>query len=303
MYDIVVLTEHRYADPKTVDSYIENILLEDRLVVEALEKEGLRVVRKSWDDSSFDWSSARYALFRTTWDYFDRYQEFTDWFAKTAKLTQFINSETLIQWNINKQYMLELQSDGIHIPKTLFIKAGEELDLLQALRKAKDTLGINSDEFVLKPCVAGGAWHTYKFHYSDWQKHNAIFTELIAKEAMMLQEFQKDIVATGEVSMMVFGGSFTHAVLKVAKLGDFRVQDDYGGAVHTYRPSQEEIDFALNVVQAMPEPPVYARIDIFKDNEGAIALAELEVFEPELWFRLNPEAATLLARNIKNQFF
>ena len=45
--------------------------------------------------------------------------------------------------------------------------------------------------------------------------------------------------------------------------------------------------------------PIYARVDIFKDNNGKWALAELEIFEPELWFRLKPEAANVLARTIK----
>ena len=96
----------------------------------------------------------------------------------------------------------------------------------------------------------------------------------------MLQEFQKNIVEEGEISMMVFDGRFTHAVLKIAKPGDFRVQDDYGGSVHIYQPSAEEITFAENVVKACSEMPLYARVDIFKDNDGHWALAELEIFEP-----------------------
>lgn len=120
---------------------------------------------------------------------------------------------------------------------------------------------------------------------------------------MMLQEFQKNIVSEGEISMMVFNGAFTHAVLKTAKPGDFRVQDDFGGTVQKYTPNQEQIVFARSVVKAAPELPVYARVDIFRDNEGNWALAELEIFEPELWFRLNPTAAHTLAKTIKDKFF
>ena len=72
-FDVVVLTDRRYVSPTKKTPYIENVLLEDRLVVEALQNEGLTVGRKAWDDPDFNWSTTRFALFRTTWDYFDRF--------------------------------------------------------------------------------------------------------------------------------------------------------------------------------------------------------------------------------------
>jgi hypothetical protein len=86
--------------------------------------------------------------------------------------------------------------------------------------------------------------------------------------------------------------------LKRAKEGDFRVQDDFGGTVHKYQPSESEIEFARNALFACPELPAYARVDIVLDNDGYLAVAELELVEPELWFRLHPESAVLLAEEV-----
>ena len=302
-YDVVLLTDPRYVNPIEKDGYIQNVLIEDELVVEALKKLGLKVTRKAWDDQVFDWASTNYAVFRATWDYFDRYQEFFEWFETTSKITTFINAENLIRWNIDKHYLQDLRTKNVHIPKTLFIEPREPLNLQEALVKAKVEHHFSGDEFVIKPCVAGGARHTYRFHEKDWEKYNTVFTDLIAGEAMMLQEFQKRIVSEGEVSMMVFGGTFTHAILKVAKEGDFRVQDDFGGQVHQYDPTEEEIAFAENAFKQCSELPLYGRADVFRDNQGQLALAELEIFEPELWFRFYPEAATIFAESIKKQFF
>ena len=302
-FDITILTEAKYVNPKEINAYNKNILLEDELIGDALKSFGLRVNRVAWDDPNFDWGSTEYSLFRTTWDYFERFEEFTIWSEKAATLTTFINSQALINWNIDKHYLQELKNKGVAIAKTLFIEPGEQINLLQAIQKAKATLGFNSDEFVLKPCIAAGARHTYRFHYTDWEVHNDIFQKLISDETMMLQEFQKNIVNEGEVSMMLFDGVFTHAVIKKAKEGDFRVQDDYGGTVALYEVSKEQIEFAEAVVRACPELPMYARVDIFNDNEGLLALAELEVFEPELWFRLNTEAANIFARSIHKKLF
>ena len=298
-FDIVVLTDHRYVAPKTRTPYIENVLQEDHLVLEAMEKQGLKVVRKAWDDPDFDWSTTQYALFRTTWDYFDRYTEFSEWLEKTSKRTRFINSKELIYWNIDKHYLQDLSKAGVTIPKTVFVEKGSTTTLLESIIKAKSEHGFIADTYILKPCVSGAARHTYKIAEDGVTDYESIFQELVKNEAMMLQEFQYNIVSEGEISMMVFNGEFTHAVLKIAKPGDFRVQDDFGGSVHKYNPNAEQIAFAKCVVEAAPELPLYARVDIFRDNNGSWALAELEIFEPELWFRLNPVAANVLAKGIR----
>ncbi|WP_350285714.1 hypothetical protein [uncultured Croceitalea sp.] len=300
--DITILTESRYIDPVTSNSFNQNILLEDGLIIAELEKQGLNVVRVAWDDPNFDWSTTKYALFRATWDYFERMQEFSNWMTKTAQHTNFINSKSLIDWNIDKHYLKDLQIKGVNMAKTLFIEKGEELSLKEAMDKAEQTLAFSSDELVLKPCIAGGARHTYKFHIDAWPQYDTVFQELSISEAQMLQEFQKNVVDKGEVSMMLFNGEFTHAILKLAKKGDFRVQDDYGGTVHEYQATVEQIAFAKMVIDACPEKPLYARVDIFEDNDGKLALAELEIFEPELWFRFYPPAAKLFAKQLKELF-
>ena len=294
-YDCVILTDQRYLNDSKTDAYKHNVYVEDRLVYHALEELGLKTLRLAWDDMFFDWSSTKSVLFRTTWDYFDRFDEFSEWLEIVSKQTTLLNSEALIRWNIDKHYLLDLQNKGIHIAESHFIEQGAKVTLEQL----HDIL--NWKETVLKPCVSGAARHTYRLDVENFQKHESIFQKLIAKEAMMLQPFQYQIVNKGEVSMMVFNGNFSHAILKKAKAGDFRVQDDFGGSIQDYTPSESEIIFAEAAVNACNELPIYARVDIFEDNEGRIALSELELIEPELWFRSHPEAAKLLARAIKEK--
>jgi hypothetical protein len=104
----------------------------------------------------------------------------------------------------------------------------------------------------------------------------------------------------GEVSFMVFGGKYSHAVLKKAKAGDFRVQDDHGGTVHPYEASTEEITFVQNVMAKCKTVPVYGRVDVTWDNDNQLALVELEIIEPELWFRKSNNAAPMLATAVQN---
>jgi len=295
-FDVVVLTDNRYINPVEINDYNRNVLLEDELVQKALEKLDLRVQRLSWDDPDFDWSTTHYALFRTTWDYFDRFDEFSTWLKTASKQTNFINSESIINWNIDKHYLQDLEKNGVRCAQTLFIEAGSKKSLAQYHKET------NWSETVLKPVISGGARHTYKLNFTNLHSHETIFKELIANEAFMLQPFQHAIVEKGELSLIVIDGEFTHAVLKIAKKGDFRVQDDFGGTVHTYTPTKTEIEFAEQAVNACKSKPVYARVDMFMDNNGQLAIAELELIEPELWFRNNTKAADKLALTIKKMF-
>jgi glutathione synthase/RimK-type ligase-like ATP-grasp enzyme len=296
-YDITILTDSRYDNPSIINDYSYNVMLEDRLLKEALERKGLKVHRTYWDNPDFDWTSTRYAIFRTTWDYFDRIDEFMPWLEKTAELTQFINPISLIKWNMDKHYLRDLQQNGIDIPDTIFIEKGEKRNL------SAFTTDKNWSEFILKPAISGAARHTYRFKKEEIGKHEAIFEALIANESMLLQEFQKNILTKGEIALMLFGGRFSHAVLKLAKAGDFRVQDDFGGTVHDYNPTEQEIAFAEKVITTISPLPAYARVDIFWDNEGKPVVSELEMIEPELWFRKSENAADMLASHIFKNYF
>ena len=293
-FDIIILTDSRYVTPKNIDTYTQNVLDEDNYVKLSLEKSGLKVKRLSWDDSSFNWETTRSILFRSTWDYFDRFQEFSVWLEKVSEITKLINSEKIIRWNMDKHYLKDLEKNGIHTIPTFYIEKGAKTTL-QTIHKEN-----HWNHTILKPCVSGSARHTYKLNPENLVKHEEIFQKLISKEAMMLQPFQNSIVEVGEISLVIIDGKFTHAVLKKAKKGDFRVQDNWGGTVHIYNPGMEEINFAENAVKACIEFPVYARVDITTDNDGKLTIVEMELIEPELWFRNNPRSADQLGESIKD---
>ena len=101
MLDCIVLTDHRYVDPPEVNWYIGQVLSEDGAVVDALRAAGLTVARKAWDDPEVDWSGTRSVLFRSTWDYFDRWPEFARWLATVRHQTRLFNSAELVHWNLD----------------------------------------------------------------------------------------------------------------------------------------------------------------------------------------------------------
>ena len=293
LYDIVILTEERYINPKIQNWYIDQVLLEDTLLLNALEKYKLKVCRRNWADKKFDFSKCRYAIFRTTWDYFDRFNEFFSWIEKTKKHTKFINSADIINWNIDKHYLKDLKNKNINIAKTEFIEKNTKISLIELLDRFR------FKKAIIKPAISGAARHTYLVNKNNYKDYENIFQKLLKSECMLFQEYMFNIIE-GEISLIMIRNEFTHAVKKTAKKGDFRVQDDHGGKVEIYNPNKNEINFAKECLKALPFSPLYSRIDIIYDNNIKPSLAEIELIEPELWFRNNPSAADKLAYHINN---
>ena len=296
-YDVVLLTEAQYINPTETDWYMDQVLLEDNLVKEALEEKGLVVAIKDWSDPDFDWSRAKALLFRTTWDYFHRYSEFSAWLERVSKVTQLINPAEQIKWNVDKHYLKDLEAQGVTIVESEFIPRKTPLRLSKIMQNK------GWKKAVIKPTVSGAARHTYLLNEDNLNKHEKLIQPLLEEEDFIVQPFLENILQHGEVSHVVIDGNYSHSILKLAKDGDFRVQDDFGGTIHHYAASKEEISFAEKAAKACSPLPIYARVDVVLDNEQNLALSEIELIEPELWFRKNNGAAKALAEAIFKRYF
>lgn len=295
--DIALLTERRYVAARagTADWYLANILRDDELLGEALAAQGLRAERVDWADPSVDWSQYRAAMFRSTWDYFDRFDEFSAWLRRTEALVPMLNESATVWWNLDKHYLGDLSNRGVPTVPSRFIEAGDARPLAALL----DEYGWS--EAVMKPCIAGAARHTHRVSEANAASVDTQLAPLRAREAFILQPFVASILTEGELTLVVIDGRVTHAVRKRAKTGDFRVQDDHGGSWTEWVPSAEEIEFAERAISVCSPTPVYGRVDMVRGDDGALLLMELELIEPELWLRTHPAAAQRLARGIADR--
>lgn len=293
-FDVVLLTDSRYVNPKKIDPYIQNVLKEDGLVMDGLEKLNLKTIKKDWNDHKFKWSSTKSAIFRSTWDYFDQFSNFRNWLDIVKDQCFLINPYEQINWNLDKHYLLDLQKKDLPIVESIFVPKKKELDL-ETISKNK-----NWKNIVVKPTISGAARHTYHLKNDEIKNFQSKWLSLTNDEDFMVQEFQKNILSSGEIAVMLFGGEYSHSVLKKAKKGDFRVQDDFGGSVEIINPSTEIIDLAEKTVKSLKTMPLYARVDIILDNGNSPVISELELIEPELWFRFKEESAYKLAEIVKD---
>ena len=290
MLDFVILTEDRYEKPKNINWYIKNVLNEDSILLNEIANLGFSVKRISWSSKSFDWSNVKYVIFRTTWDYFEKLNDFRLWMKKTSKKTKFINPYSQILWNLDKVYLNDFKNLGINIVPSFFVN--QKCSLSEIINYTK------WENVVVKPTISAAAWNTHLVLKQDLSLFEPTFRDLQKNHNLLVQEFQKNILSRGEFSLIVVGGKYTHAVIKRVKKGDYRVQDDYGGSVERYNAPNEMVDFAESIISKCDPIPFYARVDIIIDNNNEFALSELELIEPELWFRFCPESAHLLAKEV-----
>lgn len=259
---------------------------ETHYLVAALAQLGVAADIVPWD-APVDWAAWPLVVVRTPWDYFRRLPEFLAWAERTRRLARFVNPYEVIDWNSHKQYLRGLAEAGIATVPTLWLDHG--------CGDARARLAARGwGEVVVKPAVSIGAIGALRAAALDpaCLEH---LDRLVAEGDVMVQPFVASVAEAGEVSLVYFGGRFSHAIRKQPAPGDFRVQDMYGGTVHPHQPTGAELAVADAVLARTPAPTTYARIDLV-EFAGAPALMEAELIEPELFLGATPEAAMNFAR-------
>jgi glutathione synthase/RimK-type ligase-like ATP-grasp enzyme len=265
---------------------------DDAHLVVSLRALGIEPVSCVWSDPGVDWSSFDAVLIRTTWDYFQRYDEFLRWLDRLPVPT--INPAPMLRWNADKRYLLELQAQGVPIIP-MRVAPGRELRDVLAEQKGRD--------LVLKPTVSGGAWHTARGVVGTPDFAHAV-AALPVELDYLVQDFVPEIVAHGEWSLLFFDGEYSHAVIKRPKSDDYRVQSQHGGSVDAVEPPPALIASARRVLAATATlghaDAAYARIDGVVVAQ-AFQLMELEVIEPALFLAQQPAAAERFAEGLQRR--
>jgi len=251
-----------------------------------LERAGIEVEARPWTEPG-DLRSFDLVMPLVTWGYhFDpaRWHALLDRLEREGIPTA--NPVPLLRWNSDKRYLAELGERGISVIPTRLV---EELDEA-ALREARDDYG---DTLIIKPPVSAAADGTYKLGRDD------PLPAEVGGRTMMVQPFLPSVASEGEYSIIIFGGRFSHAIVKRPKAGDYRVQPHLGGSEQPCEAPAGAIDLAREALAVAPTEAVYARIDLVRDSAGALAVIELELIEPALWLQHAPDGGDSFAAAVR----
>jgi glutathione synthase/RimK-type ligase-like ATP-grasp enzyme len=235
-----------------------------------LREAGLDVEARDWADSS-DLAEFDLVLPLLVWGYPFAPRQWAEavdrWEAQGVRLR---NPAGVLRWNADKSYLGRLAERGAPVPATLYAESVSAERLHEAAR------AFGTDRLVAKPRVSSTAWQTIRWSPGETLDGGP-------EGAAMIQPYLTEIERSGEVSMIFFGGEFSHAIAKRPRPGDFRVQPEFDGIIAPHRPDRAEHEAAARILAAVEEPLLYARVDLVRGLDLEPQLIELELIEPDLY--------------------
>jgi len=268
---------------------------DDRELLHALRQRGYAAEPVVWEDAHARWTSASLVLIRSAWDYAYRRHQFVRWAERVARLVPLWNPAPVVRWNTHKRYLLDLEARGVPVTPSVVVAAGEHVELGPLLEERGWAAA------VIKAAVGQSGRYAMRVAAEDLAAGQAHLDRLSPHEDMLVQRFLDPVIERGELSMVYIDGQLTHAVRKTGAAGDFRVHDDYGGDVSLADPSDAERAAAEAALAAVEWPLLYARVDLVDDPDGQPRVMELELVEPELFFRYATAATARLVAAMERE--
>ena len=276
---------------------------DDSLAANALAQLGIDAVGIAWDKAGVDWTRFDAVVLRSCWDYFHHPTRFLSWIdSLDDQGVNLLNDHATVRWNAEKTYLADLMTAGVKIVPTVYAEQNSNASISQILNEQ------GWERAAVKPTISATSLHTWVSGPIDaatsLRDDQQKLDSLLRERGMMLQEYLPEIETTGELSLIYFGGEYSHAVRKVPRMGDFRVQDDFGGTWNAVEPKEiikAQADAVLRAsARTSARNSVHARVDGVQRGETFL-LMELEMIEPHLFLGAHPAAAERFAQAVASR--
>ena len=269
-----------------------SLATDDRALVPALAASDIEAHAAVWSDPGVDWSKFDAVVLRSCWDYHLRLAEFRAWLARLESLRlRVLNDADLIRWNSDKRYLIDLARRGVTTIPTMVVSNGTADDV------AHVAAAEGWSRIVVKPAVSASGYETYALNAPFDEESRDIAERVTALGDTLVQPFAMEVPRDGEYSFTFIDGAYSHATIKRARGGEFRVQTEHGGSVALVEPPPALVSQASHALVVLPNAPLYARVDGIARG-GAFLLMELELIEPNLFLEFGSRAAEKMARAI-----
>jgi glutathione synthase/RimK-type ligase-like ATP-grasp enzyme len=271
-------------------------VIDDEHLVNPLAELGWQVSTVSWRQTEIPWTEFDAVIIRSTWDYWDDVPAFLDVLEQIDRETQLANSLEIARWNLEKTYLADLERKGIGIVPTIW--PGEvRLDSFQSFSEQ-----LACDALVIKPVIGANGDKAFRVSPTDAAKRREMISACFNDRQALVQRFMPKILTEGEFSLFFFEGVFSHAILKTPANSEFRCQEEHGGDIQPVVPEPLLLKRAQQALDVLPETLLYARVDFVRDDKNDFLVMELELIEPSMYLRTNPDAPMRFARAIDGRF-
>jgi len=261
-----------------------DFVIDDEHAIEPMKTLGWEVSTVSWRQTSRPWSDFDIVIIRSTWDYWNDVPEFLDTLRQINAETRLANRLDLVHWNLAKTYMRDLDGQGIGIVPTCWA-ASLDVDAFKGLHGE-----LGTDEIVVKPVVGANGEDAFRVSRTDTPERLGSIAARFRQRECMIQPFMANIISEGEYSLFFFNGEYSHAILKVPAKSEFRSQEERGADIRSVEPQAKLLQRAHEALATLSPSPLYARIDFVRNDEDDFLVMELELIEPSLYLRMDPQA-------------
>lgn len=284
MREIAYLTGASWRGQEIPEGSLPELEMRDYArILPAAEANGLKLIILRWDDPRA--TSCAAALIRSCWDYTERREAFCAALDAIAQAgVAVFNPPALVRWNSQKTYLRDLEALGVRCIATHWAQRAHPAFVARAFE------GLDCAELVLKPQIGAGSRNTIRLRRNGWSGADLIGAP---EGPVMAQPFLPAIATEGEVSLLYFGGRFSHAVRKIPPAGGW-LANDRRAEIKAYAPVTDQLELAAQALAAMPMAPLYARVDLVRDGQDSWALIELEAIEPALYLAHAEQGAQAL---------
>ena len=262
----------------------DELFEEDNLLIRGFEAQGFQASPVVWSDPAIDWNQFDIALIRSTWDYLDASEHFLNVLSKIESSScKLFNPLSVVRWNMDKHYLLDLEKQGAQIIPT-FMASHVEINTLHKLFVENQWKTV-----ILKPAIGLAASNTHRISLDKLENTLTKLGTVQPRSEYLIQPFIESITTEGEWSFIYFNRQLSHVLLKRPAPNDYRVQGIYGGTIQASEPQSHDLVQAEAVLERLPLDILYARLDFVRVGDR-LSVMEVELIEPIFSFNLVPES-------------
>lgn len=250
-----------------------------------LQQRGWQINGMPWQTQGVDWNRYTAVYIGVPWDYPEDPERFLAVLGDVERSSALlVNPLPLVHWSLAKTYLRDLEAGGAPIVPSLWF---ETMDL-DAVRDAFDHFDV--PQLIIKPVVSTNATDTFLLDREQLAGLGDTLTSTFAGRGFVIQAYIDNIADDGEYSLFYFNRHFSHAIRKVPKRGDFRVQEEHGSSIGPVAPGASLLAAGERAMHLVDPCPVYARADFVRGPDGEFLVMELELIEPSMYLRMDAGA-------------
>lgn len=268
---------------------------EDKLIANKIIKNG-RVAKICTLNNIVKTATAKdIVILKSIWGYHLVIEEFLRQLkVLERKNIALVNSYKFVYWNIDKKKYISDSSNDITFVPTRFL----DKDLIQDSDYVYSLLNtfkkdLKHNNLVIKPAISASGYNTYLIDVSNKKALGSLVHRLSNFNCDYLVQPFFESICDGEISIISISGELLYGVKRfpgvIGEKKDTEYLDLSKVPVRAIRQAKDALSWMKT---RFGEYPIILRIDLIKTLDGDYNILELELIDPDLFFRKIPKGVS-----------